>query len=79
LIKWNYFFKEVKMKYKSVIVPQGGGPEVLKIMEMELLEPRAGEDRLKVLASGVSPGDAVRRKFQCKQERFTLLEKKPFI
>lgn len=38
------------MKYKSIIVPQIGGPEVLRIVENELREPSAREARIKAQA-----------------------------
>lgn len=41
------------MKYKSVIVPKRGSPEVLQIIENDLHAPSAGEARVKVLAASV--------------------------
>jgi NADPH:quinone reductase-like Zn-dependent oxidoreductase len=45
------------MKYKSVVVTQRGGPEVLQVVEKELRPPGAGEARIKVLAAGVGRTD----------------------
>jgi NADPH:quinone reductase-like Zn-dependent oxidoreductase len=45
------------MKYKSVIVAQRGGPEVLQIAENELRPPALGEVRVKILAASVSLPD----------------------
>jgi NADPH:quinone reductase-like Zn-dependent oxidoreductase len=50
------------MKYKSIIVSERGGPEVLQIVENDLLPPSAGEARIKILATPVCQDDiAVRR------------------
>ena len=45
------------MKYKSVIVPRRGGPEVLQIVENELRPPEAGEVRIRVLATPICQDD----------------------
>ena len=45
------------MKYKSVMVPRRGGPEVLQLVENELRPPEAGEVRVKVLATPVCQDD----------------------
>jgi NADPH:quinone reductase-like Zn-dependent oxidoreductase len=45
------------MKYKHIVIPRFGGPENLTLAEEELLEPRANEVRVKVLAAGVSFAD----------------------
>jgi NADPH:quinone reductase-like Zn-dependent oxidoreductase len=52
------------MKYKSVIVPRLGGPEVLQVTENELRPPRAGEVRVKVLAAPVCAPDLTARRGQ---------------
>lgn len=49
------------MKYKRVIIPRFGGPEVLQVIEDELPEPQPGEVRVKVLAAGVAWGDILKR------------------
>jgi NADPH:quinone reductase-like Zn-dependent oxidoreductase len=49
------------MKYKHIVVPRFGGPENLSLLEDELLEPRANEVRVKVLAAGVSFADILMR------------------
>ena len=49
------------MKYKHIVIPQFGGPENLSLVEDELLEPRANEVRVKVLAAGVSFADILLR------------------
>ena len=50
------------MKYKHIMIPRFGGPENLLLVEDELLEPRANEVRVKVLAAGVSFADILIRK-----------------
>ena len=50
------------MKYKHIVISQFGGPENLLLAEDELLEPRANEVCVKVLASGVSFADILLRK-----------------
>jgi NADPH2:quinone reductase len=50
------------MKYKHIVIPRFGGPESLSLAEAELLEPRATEVRVKVLAAGVSFADILMRK-----------------
>jgi NADPH:quinone reductase len=42
------------MKYNRVVIPRSGGPEVLKVVEEEIPEPRPGEARVKILAAGVA-------------------------
>lgn len=49
------------MKYQSVIVTRRGSPEVLKIIENDLRAPRAGEARIKVLATPVCLPDVQAR------------------
>ena len=49
------------MKYKHIVIPKFGGPENLILAEDELLEPRANEVRVKVLAAGVSFADILMR------------------
>ena len=49
------------MKYKSVVITKKGSPEVLKVVENEIREPRSGETRIKVLATGVGRTDVVMR------------------
>ena len=49
------------MKYKHIVIPRFGGPENLSLVEDELLEPRANEVRVKVLAAGVSFADILMR------------------
>lgn len=45
------------MKYKHIVIPKFGRPENLLLTEDELLEPRANEVSIKVLAAGVSFAD----------------------
>jgi NADPH:quinone reductase-like Zn-dependent oxidoreductase len=45
------------MSYKSISVTARGGPEVIKIVENELRPPKAGEARVKILASPVVQDD----------------------
>ncbi len=49
------------MKYKHIVIPRFGGPENLLLDEDDLLEPRANEVRVKVLAAGVSFADILMR------------------
>ncbi|MEW5868564.1 MAG: medium chain dehydrogenase/reductase family protein [Chloroflexota bacterium] len=49
------------MKYRSVVVTQRGGPEMLQIVENELRSPAAGEVRIKTLAAAVSLPDVESR------------------
>jgi len=49
------------MKNTRVIITAKGGPEVLKVIEEDLSEPRTGEVRLKVLATGVAFADVLMR------------------
>ena len=48
-------------KYKSVIVTERGGPEVLNVVENDLRVPAAGEARIKVLATPVVQDDVAVR------------------
>jgi NADPH:quinone reductase-like Zn-dependent oxidoreductase len=50
------------MKYRSILVSQHGGPEVLQIVEKELRPPAAGEARIRVLAASVSRPDVTVRR-----------------
>ena len=50
------------MKHNRVVVSRHGGPEVLKLVEEDLPEPRAGEVRVRVLAAGVSAFDLMHRR-----------------
>ena len=49
------------MKYRSVIVTERGGPEVLQVVENELRQPAPGEARIKVLAAPVCAPDVTAR------------------
>lgn len=49
------------MKYKTVVVTQRGGPEVLQIVENELRPPSAGEARVRILATAVCQDDVAVR------------------
>jgi NADPH:quinone reductase-like Zn-dependent oxidoreductase len=50
------------MQYKSFIVTERGGPEVLQIVENDLRPPSAGEARIRILATPMVQDDiAVRR------------------
>src|SRR5210317_926314 len=49
------------MKYKSVIVTERGGPDVLKIIEKDLRPPAAGEARIQILAAPVTQDDVAVR------------------
>src|SRR5919199_288658 len=49
------------MKYKHIVIPRFGGTDNLLLLEDQLLEPRANEVRVKVLAAGVSFADIFMR------------------
>ncbi len=50
------------MKYRSVIITRKGAPDVLKVVENDLREPRSGEARIRVLATGVGRTDVIMRR-----------------
>ncbi len=62
------------MKYKSVVVTQRGGPEVLQVMERDLRAPSAGEVRVRILAVPVCLPDVEAR---CGRTPFAV--KTPFV
>jgi NADPH:quinone reductase-like Zn-dependent oxidoreductase len=45
------------MSMKCIVAERTGGPEVLRLVEVEIPEPGPGEVRVKVLAAGVAFGD----------------------
>jgi NADPH2:quinone reductase len=49
------------VKHTRVVVAQYGGPEQLQVVEEECPEPKAGEVRVRVLASGVALPDIMAR------------------
>lgn len=49
------------MKYNHVVITRPGGPEVLQLVADELPEPKAGEVRVKILATGVAFTDVMMR------------------
>jgi NADPH:quinone reductase-like Zn-dependent oxidoreductase len=49
------------MKYKHVVITRIGGPEVLQMVEDEVPEPKAGEVRVKILATGAALTDVLMR------------------
>ncbi len=53
--------EQPSMKNARVIITAHGGPGVLKLIEEDVAEPRAGEVRLKVLATGVAFADVLMR------------------
>ncbi len=67
------------MKYKSVVVPKLGGPEVLQIMENEMRPPRAGEVRIRVLATTVCRPDTTVRAGNALYSGTLLGQKVPFV
>lgn len=50
------------MKHHRIVVTRHGGPDVLRVVEEDRPEPRAGEVRVKVLAAGVSAYDLMFRR-----------------
>jgi len=67
------------MTYKSVQVAQHGGPEVLQIVEKELLSPAARQVRIKVLAAAVSRPDVSVRRGESLYRGTPLDQKLPFV
>jgi NADPH:quinone reductase-like Zn-dependent oxidoreductase len=49
------------MKNTRVVITAHGGPEVLKVIEEEVPEPRGGEVRLRLLTTGVAFADVLMR------------------
>lgn len=49
------------MRHKRVLVERYGGPEVITVVDEDILAPNAGEIRVKVLAAGVSLPDVLAR------------------
>ncbi len=49
------------MKYKRVVITHQGGPEVLQQIEEELPEPKTGQVRVKILATGAAFTDVLMR------------------
>ncbi|MCX7595182.1 MAG: medium chain dehydrogenase/reductase family protein [Fischerella sp.] len=49
------------MSYKRILITLHGGPEVLQLFEDELPEPKVGEVRVRILASGVAFTDVLIR------------------
>jgi len=62
------------MKYKSVLVTQRGGPEVVQIVENELHPPMEGEARIRILATAVCQDD-----FAVRVGNRPFLKKPPFV
>ncbi len=67
------------MSYKSVLVSQNGGPEVLHVIENELRPPRAGEARIRVLAAAVCRPDITARAGRALYSGTPLGQKTPFV
>jgi NADPH:quinone reductase-like Zn-dependent oxidoreductase len=66
------------MKYKSILVAQHGGPEVLQIVEKDLRPPEAKEVCIKVLAASVSRPDVSVRRGEALYTGTPLGQKLPF-
>ena len=49
------------MRHTRIVVDQYGGPDVLRVVEEECPEPKAGEVRVRVLAAGVGMPDIMAR------------------
>ena len=62
------------MHYKSIIVTERGGPEVLQVIENDLREPSAGEARVKILATLVCGPDV-----QARYGQTPIAPKLPFV
>jgi NADPH:quinone reductase-like Zn-dependent oxidoreductase len=67
------------MRYKSVIVTQRGGPEVLQVIENDLRSPSAGEARIKTLAAAVCRPDITVRTGESLYSGTPLGHKAPFV
>ncbi len=67
------------MNYKSVIVTQTGGPEVLQVIEKALRPPTAGEVRIRVLAAAVCRPDITVRSGEALYSGTPLGQKLPFV
>ncbi len=67
------------MKYKSVVVTQRGGPEVLQVVENDLRAPSAGEVRIKILAASVCRPDITVRTGEALYSGTPLGQKIPFV
>ena len=50
-----------QMKNRRVVITRRGGPEVLKLVEDDLPDPKPGEVQVKILATGVSFADLLMR------------------
>ena len=50
------------LKHHRVVVTRRGKPEVLKVVEEDLPQPRTGQVRVRVLAAGVSALDLMVRR-----------------
>ena len=64
--------------YKSIIVTQNGGPEVLRVVEKELRPPATGEVRICVLAAAVCRPDVTARRGEALYSGTPLGQKLPF-
>ncbi len=42
---------------RAIVVPEPGGPEVLRVVEREVRDPEAGEVRIALAAAAVNPTD----------------------
>jgi len=49
------------MKYKSIVISKKGGPEVLQIIEKDLISPKNGEVLIKIQACGAGGTDVAMR------------------
>src|SRR5881394_2184877 len=52
---------DASIRSRRVVVTRYGGPEVLQIVEGDPPDPRAGEARIRILATGVSYADLLMR------------------
>jgi NADPH:quinone reductase-like Zn-dependent oxidoreductase len=68
-----------RMKYKNVVVPRTGPPDVLKIIEHDLRPPTAGEARIKILAAAVCRPDVTVRAGESLYSGTPLAQKVPFV
>ena len=66
------------MKYRCLIVPECGGPDVLEAVEHELRRPGRGEARIRVLAASVSRPDVTARRGEALYSGTFLGQKTPF-
>ncbi len=54
---------------KKVVITQHGAPEVLQVIEAPIPEPKAGEVRIKVIATDIAWADTMARRGKSHQKK----------